>query len=128
MVGFRLNVAGIAGVVIDGPVTDTDELREYGFPVFHKGVVATTTRIFAPEGELNVPVSVGGCEISPGNIVIGDSDGLFVGELDWLAKHIDDLLAKQEFEGPAKERMLAGDQIAVMSGALNLIEQLGVTV
>lgn len=123
MVGFRLKLAQIAGAVIDGPVTDTDELKAYGFPVFHRGIASTTTRIFEPQGELNTPITVGGCAVNPGDVVIGDSDGLFVGPINALVGKVDELLAKQEWELPAKERMVAGEQIAAMSGAERLIEK-----
>lgn len=127
MVGYRLKLAGVAGVVIDGPVTDTDELKAYGIPVLHRGISSTTTRIFSPEGETNTAISVGGCDVRPGDIVIADSDGVFVGSLDWVHEHIEDLLAKQEFEGPAKKLMDEGGAIAELSGALALIEAARVT-
>lgn len=117
MVGYRLKLAGIAGAVVDGPVTDVEELLEYGFPVYHRGVSATTTRIVDPAGELNSPVVVGGAVVEPGDFVIGDSDGLFVAKADMILPRIDDLLARQEWEAPAKLKMDEGTPIAQLSGA-----------
>jgi len=67
----------IAGVVIYGGVRDTEEIRKMGLPVFAK--------LICPEagepkglGEINVPVRIGGCLVSPGDWIVGDSDGVVV--------------------------------------------------
>ena len=66
---------GLAGVVIDGAVRDVAELREREFPVYARGVTHRGPYKDGP-GEINVPVSVGGMVVRPGDVVVGDQDGL----------------------------------------------------
>ncbi|QOK93552.1 RraA family protein (plasmid) [Ralstonia pseudosolanacearum] len=66
---------GAVGVVIDGAVRDVAELRERAFPVYARGVTHRGPYKDGP-GEINVPVSVGGMIVHPGDIVVGDQDGL----------------------------------------------------
>ena len=68
---------GLAGLVLDGLVRDIAEIRELGFPVFARG---TTPRVAGRGslGEVNVTVRCGGTVVHPGDIIVGDSDGVVV--------------------------------------------------
>jgi regulator of RNase E activity RraA len=68
---------GIAGIVVDGAVRDVRGIRELGFPTFCCGV---TPRIFGSQGPgaINVTISCGGVPVNPGDIVLGDDDGVVV--------------------------------------------------
>jgi 4-hydroxy-4-methyl-2-oxoglutarate aldolase len=67
--------AGLAGVVIDGAVRDSAELRVGTLPVFASGANPNgPTRNLA--GRVAVPVSVGGVSVAPGDLIVGDDDGL----------------------------------------------------
>ncbi|MDF3834791.1 4-carboxy-4-hydroxy-2-oxoadipate aldolase/oxaloacetate decarboxylase [Cupriavidus basilensis] len=68
---------GLAGLVIDGAVRDASAIVEMGFPVFCRGLCIKGTNKFQP-GKVNVPVTVGGVIVRPGDIVMGDRDGLVV--------------------------------------------------
>lgn len=68
----------IAGVVVSGCVTDVRAITKLGFPVYSKGISAKTTRAMELEGEVNTTVSVAGVSVQPGDLVVGDDDGLFV--------------------------------------------------
>jgi 4-hydroxy-4-methyl-2-oxoglutarate aldolase len=68
---------GFAGVVIDGSVRDTDELRELGFPVYAVGANPNGPTKFVP-GRINWPISCGGVSVRPGDLIVGDSDGVVV--------------------------------------------------
>lgn len=65
---------GIAGWVVDGAVRDFDVLSK-GMPVYARGVTHRGPYKEGP-GEINVPVSVGGMVVNPGDIVVGDGDGV----------------------------------------------------
>lgn len=85
---------GLAGVVLDAAVRDTDELREMGFPVFAVGSNPNGPTKFVP-GRINWPISCGGMAVSPGDLVVGDADGVVVierekapGLLDAAAKKV----------------------------------------
>jgi 4-hydroxy-4-methyl-2-oxoglutarate aldolase len=117
MVGLRLQLSGAAGAVIDGPITDYEDLASYGVPVYHRGVSALTTRIVAPDGALNVPVTIGGCRVEPGDVVIGDSDGLLVIALAKVLEIAEGVIAGQEKELEARVLLHDGMRISDLSGA-----------
>jgi len=77
-------VLGLGGLVIHGAVRDTDELRDLGFPVFAAGTNPNGPTKFVP-GRINWPVSVGGIAVSPGDLVVGDADGVVVVERERAA-------------------------------------------
>ncbi len=68
---------GLAGVVLDAAVRDTDELRALGFPVYAVGANPNGPTKFTP-GRINWPISCGGVAIQPGDLVVGDADGVVV--------------------------------------------------
>ena len=68
---------GLAGIIIDGCVRDSYALRTMDFPVFAKGITPNGPYKNGP-GEMNFPVSFAGIIINPGDIIIGDADGLLV--------------------------------------------------
>jgi regulator of RNase E activity RraA len=69
----------LGGVVIDAAVRDTLELRELGFPVFAVGANPNGPTKFVP-GRINWPISCGDIAIQPGDLIVGDADGLVVVE------------------------------------------------
>lgn len=70
-------VAGLAGLVIDGCVRDVDALATHGFPVFSTGIALTGASKNRP-GSVGAPVEVGGVEVASGDWVVGDVDGVVV--------------------------------------------------
>jgi RraA family protein len=66
---------GVAGFVIDGAIRDADELRSRDFPVYARGVTHRGPYKNGP-GEIGVPVSIGGMVVNPGDIIVGDGDGV----------------------------------------------------
>ncbi len=68
---------GLAGMVVDGAVRDIQTLREMNFPVFAAGVQPNGPYKEGP-GEINVPVVCGGITVYPGDIIVGDPDGVVV--------------------------------------------------
>ncbi|WP_407715892.1 RraA family protein [Comamonas testosteroni] len=68
---------GIAAVVIDGAVRDSEAIRELGFPMYAAGLNPNGPTKFVP-GRLNHPISIGGVTVYPGDLVVGDADGVTV--------------------------------------------------
>jgi 3-hexulose-6-phosphate synthase/6-phospho-3-hexuloisomerase len=70
-------VRKVAGVVADGAVRDTPEIRKLGFPVYTKLVMPTAGE---PKGfgEINVPIKIAGVRIHPGDWAVGDDDGVII--------------------------------------------------
>ena len=68
---------GLAGLVIHGAVRDAAAMTEAGFPVFSRGLSIKGTGKHQP-GRLNVTVTIGDVGIDPGDIIVGDQDGVVV--------------------------------------------------
>ena len=75
---------GVAGVVIDGAVRDSVALVELGLPAYAAGLNPNGPTKFVP-GRLNHPISIGGVSVMPGDLVVGDADGVTVIERDKAA-------------------------------------------
>ena len=85
---FYAATIGLAGVVIDGAIRDVAEIREREFPVYARGVTHRGPYKDGP-GEINVTVCVGGMVVNPGDIVVGDQDGLLAIPQDGVGELID---------------------------------------
>jgi regulator of RNase E activity RraA len=68
---------GLGGLVVDGAIRDVEGMTALGFPAFSRTVTPGGSDKDGP-GEINVPVSCGGVAVHPGDIVIGDRDGIVV--------------------------------------------------
>lgn len=69
---------GIAGIVVDGSIRDSEAIGEMkDFPVYAAGVTPNGPYKNGP-GEINTPVTVGGIVVHPGDIIVGDADGVIV--------------------------------------------------
>lgn len=66
---------GVEGLVIDGAIRDVASIRARDFPVYARGVTHRGPYKSGP-GEINVPVCIGGMVVNPGDIVVGDEDGV----------------------------------------------------
>jgi 4-hydroxy-4-methyl-2-oxoglutarate aldolase len=79
---------GMAGIVIDGLCRDTAMLAEIPLPVYSRGASPWAP---PPEGEARtqVPLTVGGVEVRPGDILVGDDDGVVVASEAELEAAID---------------------------------------
>lgn len=75
---------GFAGVVLDASLRDTEELRELGFPVWSIGANPNGPTK-GVSGRINWPVSCGGVTVNPGDLVVGDADGITVVEREKAA-------------------------------------------
>ena len=77
-VAYAARAAGVAGIIVDGLVTDLGELRQYGVPVWSRGTSAVTVKTLGLGGEFCVPVSCGGVGVTPGDAVLADENGILV--------------------------------------------------
>jgi len=71
---------GVEGIVIDGGCRDTWEIRKIGFPVFCKSIGRTEVigRIEIKPSNVNIPTVIGGVLVNPGDVIVGDDDGVVV--------------------------------------------------
>lgn len=86
----------IAGIVVDGAIRDCDSLAQLDIPVYAKAVTPQGPYKNGP-GEINVPVSCGGRVVFPGDILIGDPDGICVVRPDDAVKILD--AVQKKFRG-----------------------------
>ena len=104
-------------MVIDGPCTDAPEIEQYNLPVWSRGVAPVTTRIYDIGGSFNVPVSIGGSVVNPGDVVVADFSGVLVMPADDAETHVDWALAKRDGEPGVHKRLLNGERLGDISGA-----------
>jgi RraA family protein len=97
---------GLAGVIVDGAVRDTEELRELGFAVYAVGANPNGPTKFVP-GRINWPISCGGVAVNPGDLVVGDADGVVVVEREKAASLLEAAAKKV-----AEERARIADIVA----------------
>lgn len=98
---------GIKGLVIDGSIRDADEIEDLNFPVFCRGFcIKGTTK--DPEGTLNETITIGDCIINPGDIVIGDRDGVVVVPKERLKEAIEKSEAREQKEANVRAQLLEG--------------------
>jgi regulator of RNase E activity RraA len=69
--------AKLGGIVVDGAIRDVDGITKLGFPAYSRTVCAGGCDKDGP-GEINVPIACGGTVVMPGDIVVGDDDGVVV--------------------------------------------------
>ena len=77
MMAYLKDTKKVAGIVIDGPIRDIDEIGKWDFPVYATGTTPGGPYKEGP-GEINVPVSCGEIRVNPGDIILGDPDGVIV--------------------------------------------------
>lgn len=98
---------GLGGVVLDAAVRDTEELRELGFPVYAVGANPNgPTKAVA--GRINWPISCGGVAVRPGDLVVGDADGVVVVEREKAASLLAAAARKVAEERARLEEIAAG--------------------
>jgi len=79
-IGLSAKVKGVEGIVLDGGCRDTYEVRKIQFPVFCRAIGRTEVigRIEIKSENVNVPITVGGAYVNPGDVVVGDDDGVVI--------------------------------------------------
>jgi len=100
--------AGIAGLVIDGAVRDSSDIIAMGFPIFARALSIKGT-VKTRRGRYGEPVCCGGVTVHPGDIVLGDRDGVVVIARDRLAEVIAAAEAREAKEEAIRTRLEAGE-------------------
>ncbi len=102
---------GLAGVVVDGAVRDTADIRKLGLPVFARH---QTPNCGEPKGfgEINVAVKVGGRRVAPGDWVLGDDDGVVSVPADRAAEFANRAMDVLEHENRVRAEIEAGSRLA----------------
>ncbi|QEL24930.1 RraA family protein [Bosea sp. F3-2] len=109
--------AGLAGVVIDGFVTDIAAIRASGLPVWCRGRSPLTTKLHGRGGSIGVAVTCGGVRVMPGDLVLADENGVCVIEVSAAAALAERALAMQAAEPEIIARIRVGERIDEINGA-----------
>jgi regulator of RNase E activity RraA len=107
----RLMVRGVAGVVTDGGFRDSAEIAKLAIPTYHNRPSAPTNLTLHQAIDVNVPIGCGDVPVFPGDVIVGDADGVLV-----LPAHLaDEIAAEAEgmtaFEDFVTEQVLKGRSI-----------------
>lgn len=100
--------AGLAGVVVDGAATDWREITELRFPVFCRHLSALTTRRLGIGGSVGEPVPCGGITVHPGDLVLGDEDGVVVIPPQRAREVLERAIAKEDQEARMRDALRSG--------------------
>ncbi|MBL8286499.1 MAG: ribonuclease activity regulator RraA [Rubrivivax sp.] len=107
----RLMKRGVAGVVTDGGFRDSPDIARLPFPAYHQRPSAPTNLTLHQAIDINVPIGCGDAPVFPGDVVVGDGEGVVV-----VPAHLADEVAIEAtemtaFEDFVQERVLAGQSI-----------------
>ncbi len=101
----------LGGLVIDGCVRDGAEIAMAGFPVFARGLAMRGTgKDFGATGWINHPLLMGETTVAPGDLVVGDGDGVVVLPLELARAIIDAAHARETKEADVLRRIAAGER------------------
>ena len=101
---------GLGGIVLDTGVRDRNRIQEIGFPIFARSVIPVGTLKDSP-GSINIPIQCGGLVVNPGDIVVGDDDGVIVipkGDTGLVLEKAFEILKKEE---EIRQRMASGEEL-----------------
>jgi 4-hydroxy-4-methyl-2-oxoglutarate aldolase len=116
ILGGHLRRLGAAGVICDGAVRDVAELASWNDLSVYSLAITPRGPEGASLGDVNVPVTVGGLTVHPGDVVIGDDDGLAALTPTRAEEFIGDAEAKLALEAEWQKKLATGNSIAQTFG------------
>lgn len=111
ILALRAQARGAAGVVTDGGVRDFDAVAEIGLPVFSQGAHPSVLGRKHVPWDVDVTISCGGAAVQPGDIIVGDGDGVIVIPPALVEAVVDDALAQEIEDAWIAEQVAAGHPV-----------------
>ena len=121
LLATQAQAQGVAGILVDGAVRDLDELAAIGLPIWARFVRAQGATKGAV-GELDVPVTIGGTEIKPGDLVVMDCDGAMALANAQVEEVLPLALERAERERVMRLRYAAGELSYNVNGLREIVE------
>lgn len=117
---------GIGGFIFNGAVRDSQAMSDLGFPVFACGLCIKGTEKVSL-GWINHPLNLDNITIHPGDLILGDRDGLVVVKREEAEEVLQKSLAREEKEGGIKERLRRGESTLDIYGFTDILKARGLT-
>jgi len=121
LLATQAQAAGAAAVLVDAAIRDIEELAVMGLPIWARWVRVKGARKEA-SGEINVPVTVGGARINPGDVVVLDSDGVAIVPAGRVSEVLEASLAREEKERVKRAKLQAGEKSYELDGLRAVVE------
>jgi 4-hydroxy-4-methyl-2-oxoglutarate aldolase len=125
VMAFAARQAGFAGIVIDGSVRDSAGVTELGYPVFSRGLSIKAPTKNQP-GKLNIPIVCGHVLVRPGDVIVGDRDGLVVVDATTLDRVIEAAEIRERHEAELRDAIAQGKTTVELGGLGPKLQQLGI--
>ena len=121
LLATQAQAAGAAAILVDAAIRDVEELAEMGLPIWArwvrvKGALKDTA------GEINVPVTVGGAVVNPGDVLVLDADGVAVVPAGRVTDVLEASLAREEKERIKRAKLQAGEKSYELDGLRAVVE------
>jgi regulator of RNase E activity RraA len=107
----RLMKRGVAGIVTDGGFRDSQDIANLAIPAFHNRPSAPTNLSLHQALDINVPIGCGDAPVFPGDVVVGDADGVIVIPAHLAEEIADEAVEMTTFEDFVIEQVLKGRSI-----------------
>lgn len=104
LISTSCKVNGVKGTVIDGAARDIEEIKDLGYPVYARAISPKGSYKAHP-GSINIPISCGDVPVEPGDIIVGDSEGVAVVKPENAESVLKDAQEKLESEDQLREQI-----------------------
>jgi regulator of RNase E activity RraA len=111
ILGTRIMVRGAAGLVTDGALRDTPGFGELTLPTYIRAPHAATSFLAHHPVEMDVPIGCGGVAVVPGDLIVGDGEGVVVIPIQMAEEVINDAYEQERREEFFQEKVAAGESI-----------------
>lgn len=122
---YYSRIRKLGGAVIDGATRDSLQITEMGFPVFATYVSVSYPGKRGP-GAVNVPFAVGGITVNPGDLIVGDADGVIAIPLKQVEAAVSNAEARVAKEAQIKRELDSGKTLYDVTGSKALFEAAGI--